>query len=233
MKLIQIPFSHNCVKARLGLERKRLRYDVENIRPTDRKSVVRQSNQGLVPVLVDGDRVVPDSTKILLYLEHKYPEPPLLPREPGRRTECLVLEDWVDRTFMALSRRIAYHTVLRTPGRLGSMFFPRSSGLKRRIEERIARRLVARRFRISEGRYPRDVADAKEAAALATARLGTAPGLFGAELTIADLALASMTAPLVADPAVAGDAAVRRLLEWGEPIVGTEVLAVYRGDSRR
>ena len=71
MKLIQFPLSHNCVKARLGLERKKLPYDVENIRPTDRSSVIRQSRQGLVPVLVDGDRVVPDSSSLLVYLAER------------------------------------------------------------------------------------------------------------------------------------------------------------------
>ncbi len=232
MKLIQIPFSHNCVKARLGLERKGLRYEVENIRPTDRSSVFRQSSQGLVPVLVDGERIVPDSTAILLYLEERHPEPPLVPRDPARRAECLVLEDWADRAFMELSRRIAYHTVLSTPGLLGSMFFPESVGLKRRIQERVARRRVAQRFRISDERYPRDVAEAKRAAALAVTRLGAAGGLLGSELTIADLALAAMSAPLAADPAVAGDPAVSRLLEWGEPIVGAQVAAAYRGGAR-
>ena len=219
MKLIQIPFSHNCVKTRLGLARKGLRYEVENIRPVDRASVIRQSGQGLVPVLVDGDRVVPDSTAILLYLEERYPEPALVPKDPARRAECLVLEDWVDRAFMELSRRIAYHAVLETPGRLGSMFFPGSSGFKRRIQERIARRRVAQRFRITDERYPRDVAESKRVAALAIDRLGSSPYLLGSQLTIADLALAAMSAPLAADRSVAADDSVRRLLEWGTPIV--------------
>ncbi|GAA0145424.1 isomerase [Lithospermum erythrorhizon] len=38
-----------------------------------------------VPVLVDGDVVVSDSYSILLYLEEKYPEKPLLPVDPQLR----------------------------------------------------------------------------------------------------------------------------------------------------
>ncbi|XP_039155386.1 glutathione S-transferase zeta class-like [Eucalyptus grandis] len=36
----------------------------------------------LVPALVDGDFVVSDSYAILLYLEEKYPQKALLPRDP-------------------------------------------------------------------------------------------------------------------------------------------------------
>ena len=39
MKLIQIPFSHNCVKVRVTLERKGIPHEVENIAPTDRSPV--------------------------------------------------------------------------------------------------------------------------------------------------------------------------------------------------
>ncbi|KAJ8748932.1 hypothetical protein K2173_013368 [Erythroxylum novogranatense] len=38
-----------------------------------------------VPVLVDGDVVVSDSFAILLYLEEKYPEKALLPKDPQKR----------------------------------------------------------------------------------------------------------------------------------------------------
>lgn len=231
MKLVQIPFSHNCVKVRIALERKGIPYDVENVKPTDRSAVFRQSKQGLVPVLVDGDTVIPDSTAILLHLEARHPEPSLLPRDPAKRTECLLLEDWADRAFMAVSRRIAYFNVLETPGLLGSMFFPRSSGLKRRIQERVAKRIVAKRFSISRGRYPRDVADAKAAAALAVARLGEGPYLFGETITIADIALAAMSGPLAADLQIMKDPAVARLVAWGAPILGPEIAAVYRGDG--
>jgi maleylacetoacetate isomerase len=41
--------------------------------------------QGLVPVLEDGDIVLAQSLAIIEYLEERYPEPPLLPREPEAR----------------------------------------------------------------------------------------------------------------------------------------------------
>jgi glutathione S-transferase len=52
------------------------------------------SGQRLVPVLVDGDEVVPDSTRIVEWLERRVPEPPLYPREPARLAEVQVFVEW-------------------------------------------------------------------------------------------------------------------------------------------
>jgi len=38
-----------------------------------------------VPALVDGDAVIGDSYAIALYLEDKYPDPPLLPQDPKKK----------------------------------------------------------------------------------------------------------------------------------------------------
>ncbi|ESQ33075.1 hypothetical protein EUTSA_v10004880mg [Eutrema salsugineum] len=40
---------------------------------------------GTVPALVDGEIVISDSFAIILYLDEKYPEPPLLPRDLHKR----------------------------------------------------------------------------------------------------------------------------------------------------
>ncbi|KAG7640276.1 Glutathione S-transferase C-terminal domain superfamily [Arabidopsis suecica] len=40
---------------------------------------------GTVPALVDGDVVINDSFAIIMYLDEKYPEPPLLPRDLHKR----------------------------------------------------------------------------------------------------------------------------------------------------
>jgi glutathione S-transferase len=229
LRLIQIPFSHNCIKVRLALERKGIPHTVENIPPVDRESPRRASGQGLVPVLVDAGRAVFDSTAILLHLEERFPEPALLPRDPALRAECLVLEDWADERFMAMSRRIAYFNVLSRPGLLGQMFFPGLSGWRRSLKERIGRRLVAKRFRISASRYALDLAAARVAARVAVDRLGGRPYLVGGGLTIADLALATMSAPLAADAGLSADPAVAALLAWDRTVVGASVMDAYTG----
>jgi glutathione S-transferase len=47
-----------------------------------------------VPVLVDGDEIVADSPAIVDWLERRFPEPPLYPREPARRAEVQVFVEW-------------------------------------------------------------------------------------------------------------------------------------------
>ena len=227
MKLVQIPFSHNCVKVRVVLGIKGLAYETQDIAPMDRRSVVAASGQGLVPVLIDGDRAVADSTAILLYLEERYPDPPLIPSDPAARAECLLLEDWADQAFMAMSRRIAYGNVLVRPGALASMFFPGDKAPSRWVKERIAKRRVTQRFGLSAGRHAKDVSEAKRLARLAMARLGGRPWLVGDRPTIADIALATMSAPLHADREAAGDDAVAALLAWGKSLLPADVAARY------
>jgi glutathione S-transferase len=57
------------------------------------------SGQPLVPVLVDGDRVLVESMDIVRYLDERQPEPPLYPADPARREELLVFIDWFNEVW--------------------------------------------------------------------------------------------------------------------------------------
>lgn len=215
MQLFQIPFSHNCVKVRKALDLKQLPYETVNINPVWRRGVKRATGQVLVPALVDGERAVADSTTILLYLEQAYPERPLLPADPAQRAECLILEHWADSTFMARSRRLAYWRVT-SAGALGDLFFPRAPGRVRGPAGRLAAGALRARFRMTERQNRLDQEGARAGAELAVERLAGAEHLVGDRITIADIALAAMSAPLAfAAPEVREHPAVRELLEWG------------------
>ena len=62
-------------------------------------AVFRLSGQRQVPVLVDGDTVVADSSAICRYLDELQPEPPLLPKDLRARAQVQVMEDWADTTL--------------------------------------------------------------------------------------------------------------------------------------
>lgn len=49
-----------------------------------------------IPVLVDGELVLNDSTVICEYLDEMYPDPPLMPRTPADRARARWLEEFAD-----------------------------------------------------------------------------------------------------------------------------------------
>ncbi|AKM42722.1 glutathione S-transferase [Burkholderia contaminans] len=53
-----------------------------------RPEFLRLNPAGKVPVLVDGDLVIPESAAIVLYLADKYPQKALLPVDPALRAEA-------------------------------------------------------------------------------------------------------------------------------------------------
>jgi len=57
------------------------------------------SGQRLVPVLVADGETVADSPVILDWLEDRYPDPPLFPRDPARRAEVRVFVDWFNKVW--------------------------------------------------------------------------------------------------------------------------------------
>ena len=54
-----------------------------------------------VPVLIDGDFVLYDSTVIIEYLEDLKPSPPLYPTSPRERARCRLLELYADEVILA------------------------------------------------------------------------------------------------------------------------------------
>ncbi len=103
MKLYSGPLSLFTAKVRIALDEKSLEYDRvevgwtrENRYVPHHPDVVALNPKREVPVLVDGDVVVYDSTLILEYLEDRYPQPALLPRDPAARARCRQIEAAAD-----------------------------------------------------------------------------------------------------------------------------------------
>jgi glutathione S-transferase len=99
LRLYRARFSTNVERVALALAHKGLEVESVVITYDDRSPVVDVSGQGLVPVLVDGDEVIPDSVRILRHLEARWPDPPLFPRDPARRAELDVFLDWFNRVW--------------------------------------------------------------------------------------------------------------------------------------
>jgi glutathione S-transferase len=105
MKLYDFPQSPYCQKVRLVLTEKDLSYEkvFVDLTKNEQKApeFLRLNPYGKVPVLVDDDEVIHDSTIINEYLEDEYPHPPLLPRQSGERARARMFEDFADNSFTA------------------------------------------------------------------------------------------------------------------------------------
>jgi glutathione S-transferase len=135
----------------------------------------------------------------------------------------MVLMDWADGRFMALTRRLAYFQVLSAPGRLGEMLFPRMPAAGQHALGAGAALVLRRRFGINAERNRKDQELARRAARVAVDRLAGGDHLVGDRLSLADITLATMTAPLqYAGRAVRDDPEVRPLLEWGARVLGND-----------
>src|SRR5215208_7507484 len=99
LRLYRAPFSTNVERVALALAHKALDVESVVISYEDRSPVIEVSGQPLVPVLVDGDEVIPDSIRMLRHLEERHPDPPLFPRDAARRAELDVFLEWFNEVW--------------------------------------------------------------------------------------------------------------------------------------
>ena len=97
-----------CARARIALAEKDVEFETTEIDLTDRPRWIYEKNTtGRVPVLEEDAWLLPESSVILEYLEERYPEPPLLPADPGDRALARVLifrHDAFTKPYYALRR---------------------------------------------------------------------------------------------------------------------------------
>jgi glutathione S-transferase len=97
MKIIGSFVSPYVRKVLACLELKGLDYRVDPITPFfGNDEFERLSPLRRIPVLVDGDLALCDSSVICAYLEEAYPRPPLLPAGPADRARARWLEEYAD-----------------------------------------------------------------------------------------------------------------------------------------
>ena len=106
MKLYSGPLSMFGAKAEIALGEKGIAFELVMV-PFDMQAlyvpkhpeVERINPKRQVPVLVEGDLEIFDSTQIFEYLESTRPEPPLWPAEPRARARARLLEHKADEVY--------------------------------------------------------------------------------------------------------------------------------------
>lgn len=119
MTLYGYPSSPNTRKVRLVLAEKALDYTsvtVDLLKGEQKGARFLQRNPlGKVPVLEIDGSCIWESTIVNEYLEERYPEPALLPRDPLRRARARLLEDYCDTQLAPAITALFGEYVLKMP----------------------------------------------------------------------------------------------------------------------
>src|ERR1700687_5956603 len=120
MKLYYSPLSVYSAKPRIAMFEKAIAHETRLVNWTpatgwiNPEELPRLNPKAQIPVLVDGDTVIYDSTIILEYLEERVPKTPLFPAGVAERARCRMLEDLGD-TLLAPNLGVLIREVLLKP----------------------------------------------------------------------------------------------------------------------
>lgn len=107
MLLYEHPLSSYAQKVKIALREKGIAFDLElpDTFGTGRTDgpFAEANPRGEVPVLIDGDLRLFESTVILEYIEERWPEPALLPRDPAVRARARMIEEICDTQYEAVN----------------------------------------------------------------------------------------------------------------------------------
>ena len=98
LNLYDFKSSPNCQRVKVVLAEKNLPYEIVpiDLRKQEQKTpeYLKLNPYGKVPVLTDDTTVLYESLIINEYLEEKYPNPPLMPKDLGRKAKARILVDY-------------------------------------------------------------------------------------------------------------------------------------------
>jgi glutathione S-transferase len=117
MKLYSGPLSLFSRKVEIALHEKGLPFERVMVPFTQtvgyspkNADVLRINPKGQVPVLVDGDVSLYDSTVIIEYLDDAYPQSPLFPASSADRARCRLLDVFADEVMLLPLRALMHRT---------------------------------------------------------------------------------------------------------------------------
>jgi glutathione S-transferase len=201
-RLITMPHSHFCEKARWALDLSGMEYVEEAHAPLFHWMATLKRGGRSVPVLVHDGRSYTDSTDILLHLDELGAN--LYPYETDLRNDVLHLEEEFDQTLGPHARRWAYAQLLPHSSLLVKAMTPNTPGVERRLLPvilPIAKPLIRESLRISDQSAVRSLSLVDQVFNQIEQKLRDGRSyLVGDRFTAADLTFASLAAPVLLPP---------------------------------
>ena len=203
MRLVTIPFSHYCEKARWALDLGSLPYVEEAHLPGLHVGPMRRNGGRTVPVLVADGATFTESTAILDYVDRVAPGA-IWPLDPDARAAARSLVDDFDRGLGVATRRLAYHFLLPVPGTFVEVVGGSLSRTERAVVRAalpLIRPLVRRRYGVTAAFVASALETVDEAFDRVADRLRSGSRyLAGDQISGADVTFAALASPLLLPP---------------------------------
>lgn len=200
LTLYQFAISHYCEKVRWALDYKGLEHQIINLLPGTHTKVVKSiAPKTEVPVLRHDKKIVQGSSEIISYLDKAFPEKPLTPSDPALKQQALQWEAFVDENIGPHIRLYCYHFLLDQPDIVVPLLTHGQPWHKRWVFRLIfpkVREKMRQFMRINERTADISLKKLKRAIDKLATELETRSFLACDQFTRADLAAASLLAPL-------------------------------------
>jgi glutathione S-transferase len=206
LRLVTIPISHYCEKARWALERAGIPYREErHVQGIHRIAARRAGGGRTVPVLVTPEGALGESEEILLWVDRRMPpEQRLFPSEPAERAEVERLCRRFDERLGPKGRRFMYVKMLAQPElmlRFNNQGVPRWEDRALRLGWPLAVRFLGRALGIRPGVEVEDESAVwGELDFVAELLADGRRHLCGERFSAADLTFAALSASVVVPP---------------------------------
>lgn len=187
-------------KVRVCLAEKKLEWESRHLKlragEHQQPWYIKLNRRAVVPTLIDGDKVIPESNVILEYLDESFPEPPLAPKDPYGRAKMRLWtkqldEDIHDASAAVMSFGIAFRQQYLDRGEAGQKMLEEIPNMFKRERRRdvIEKGTASQHFVIAVRRMVLLLDEMEEA-------LAQHEWLAGDQYTLADVAFTPYVARL-------------------------------------
>jgi glutathione S-transferase/RNA polymerase-associated protein len=146
LNVLDIPLSPYAQKVKMALLEKGIAYETRHPSVDEPGGQLRQHNPRVeVPVLIDGQHSVFQSSVIMQYIEDRWPDPALLPSEASERARVRMLEEICGTSYDAVNWGVSEIVMFkRAEGQLADAILSRARQQVQDLNARLERELSER-----------------------------------------------------------------------------------------
>ena len=123
LELHQFRHSPFCLKVRMALAAKKLKYRTVEITPAiGQIDIFQKTGQRKLPVLFDNEKIIHNSSSIIRHLEKIQTDPKLIPDNPKESSQAQIIENWADTTLAKSIKIVFLEELMRNPSLISYLY---------------------------------------------------------------------------------------------------------------